>query len=154
MALMKSYLAEPKKEHPFLDRWFALAAKNAPREDFEAAARGFQSLLEEVNEEKHTIDEKNKIKLGLDPSRNDQSQADLFSLSIERYNLWRDFFAESRKDAGGAVRTPDGVFCYGDHKIDRFLNGEWKRRLEELRAELAAAKKALPPRYPFLQTIT
>jgi hypothetical protein len=150
---MKRYLADPKKEHPFLTRWFELVSNHAPQEQLEGAAREFQALLEDVVEEKHTIDEKNRIKLGLDPSRRDMSQADLFSLTIEKYNLWRDFFSEPRKDAGGAVRTPDGVFYYGDGKIDRFLGGEWKRRLDSLRHEVSEAKKALPPRYPFLETI-
>jgi hypothetical protein len=121
--------------------------------EFEAAAREFQAKVEEVNDEKHRVDEKNKIKLGLNPSRNAESQAELFSLTIDQYNLWRDLFSESRKDAGGALRTPDGVFYYGSGKIDRFLSGEWKRRLESLRQELADLKKALPPQYPFLQTI-
>ena len=70
------YLESPKKEHPYLNRWFELAAKGATREEFEAAAREFQAKVEEVNEEKHLVDEKNKIKLGLDPTRNDMSQAD------------------------------------------------------------------------------
>jgi mono/diheme cytochrome c family protein len=150
---MTAYLANPRKDHPFLKRWFELAAQSAAPEEFEKAAREFQSKVEEINEEKHLIDEKNKIKLGLNPSRDAQSQADLFSLAIDRYNLWRDFFSESRKDAGGAQKTPDGVFYYGRGKIDRFLSGEWLRRLEALRQDLAAARKSLPPQYPFLQTI-
>ena len=89
--------------------------------------------MEEVNEEKHLVDEKNKIKLGLDPSRNDMSQADLFSLSIEKYNFWRDMFAEARSDAGGARKTSAGVYYYGGTQIDRFLGGEWKRQMESLR---------------------
>ncbi len=147
------YLESPKKEHPFLSRWFDVAAKGGTREEFEAAAREFQVKVEEVNEEKHLVDEKNKIKLGLDPTRNDMSQADLFSLPIEKYNFWRDLFAEARSDAGGARKTSAGVYYYGGTKIDRFLGGEWKRQLESLRKELADLKKALPPQYPFLQTI-
>ena len=148
------YLANRKKEHPFLKRWFELAAQERDRPtEFEAAAREFQAKVEEVNEEKNTVDEKNKIKLGLNPSRNAMSQADLVSLSIDQYNLWRDLFAKSQKDAGGALKTPDGVFYYGSGKIDRFLSGEWKRRLDSLQRELADLKKALPPQYPFLQTI-
>jgi mono/diheme cytochrome c family protein len=153
---MAAYLANPRKDHPYLKHWFELAAREkgtAAPEEFETAAREFQAKVEEVNEEKHLVDEKNKIKLGLNPSRNDESQADLFSLGIDQYNLWRDFFSESRKDAGGARRTPDGVFYYGKNKIDRFLSGEWKGRLESLNKELAGLKKALPPQYPFLQTI-
>jgi mono/diheme cytochrome c family protein len=150
---MTAYLANPRKEHPYLKRWFDVAAKGGTPEEFESAAREFQAKVEEVNEEKHTVDEKNKIKLGLNPSRNAESQAELLSLTIDQYNLWRDLFAESRKDAGGALRTPDGVFYYGGGKIDGFLGGEWKRRLEAMRKEQAEMKKALPAQYPFLQTI-
>ena len=50
-------------------------------------------------------------------------------------------------------RRPRGVFYYGGTKIDRFLSGEWKRQLDSLRKGLADLKKALPPQYPFLQTI-
>ena len=99
------------------------------------------------------MDEKNKIKLGLNPSRNARARPISSRSAIDQYNLWRDLFSESRKDSGGALRTPAGVFYYGDGKIDRFLSGEWNRRLESLRQELAALKKALPPQYPFLQTI-
>ena len=150
---MTAYLANPRKEHPYLKRWFDVAAKGGTAEEFESAAREFQAKVEEVNEEKHTVDEKNKIKLGLNPSRNAESQAELFSLTIDQYNLWRDLFAESRKDAGGALRTPDGVFYYGGGKIDGFLSGEWKRRLESMRKEQAEMKKALPAQYPFLHAI-
>jgi len=147
------YLTTPKKDHPYLKPWFELAAKGGTREEFETAAREFQVKVEDVNEEKHLVDEKNKIKLGLDPSRNEMSQADLFSLSIEKYNFWRDMFAEARSDAGGARKTSAGVFYYGGTKIDRFLSGEWKRQLDSLRKALADLKNALPPQYPFLQTI-
>jgi hypothetical protein len=38
-------------------------------------------------------------------------------------------------------------------QIDRFLSGVWLDHLTQLRAQLAALKKDLPPAYPFLQTI-
>ena len=147
------FLAAPKKDYPYLNRWFDLAAKGASQAEFETAAREFQAKVEQVNEEKHTVDEKNKIKLGLNPSRNDMSQADLFSLPIDQYNFWRDLFSESRRDAGGGVKFREGIYYYSGAKIDRFLSGEWKRRLDALRKEAADLKKALPPQYPFLQTI-
>ena len=148
------FLAAPKVvEYPYLKRWFELAARNASRDEFEAAAGEIQAKIEEVNEEKHTVDEKNKIKLGLNPSRNDMSQADLLSLPIEQYNFWRDLFSESRRDAGGGVKFREGIYYYGGTRIDRFLSGEWKRRLDALRKEAADRKKALPAQYPFLQTI-
>jgi hypothetical protein len=105
----------------------------------EAAAREFQTQVESVNEEKHLIEERNKIRLGLNPDRNAMSQANLESIAIDKYNLWHDVL--------------EGVVHYTDGALDRFLSGEWKRRLVELRAEAAALKKDLPPQYPFLQTL-
>jgi len=147
------FLKTPKKDYPYLSRWFDLAANGGSSAEFESAARELQANVEAINKEKHTIDEKNKIKLGLNPSRNDMSQADLFSLPIDQYNFWRDLFSESQRSSGGAVKSREGIFYYGGTKIDRFLGGEWKRRLDALRKEAADRKQALPPQYPFLQTI-
>jgi mono/diheme cytochrome c family protein len=135
----KKYLENPKKQHPFLKRWTELAARHAQREEMEAAAREFQTQVESVNEEKHRIEERNKIRLGLNPDRNAMSQADLESIAIDKYNLWHDVL--------------EGVVHYTDGALDRFLSGEWKRRLVELRADAAALKKDLPPQYPFLQAL-
>src|SRR5205807_1247190 len=33
----RAYLSEPKKEHPFLDQWFALAARHAGADELRAA---------------------------------------------------------------------------------------------------------------------
>uniref|UniRef100_Q01Z91 Cytochrome c domain-containing protein n=1 Tax=Solibacter usitatus (strain Ellin6076) TaxID=234267 RepID=Q01Z91_SOLUE len=135
----KKYLEKSKKGHPYLQRWMELAARNATREEMETAAREFQAVVEGVYEEKHLIDEHNKIRLGLNPDRNAMSQANLESLAIEKYVLWRDVI--------------DGIDRYTQAKLDRFLNGEWKRRLLQLREDAATLKKALPPQYPFLQTL-
>jgi uncharacterized protein DUF1553/uncharacterized protein DUF1549 len=148
------YLATTtQRKHQYLKPWQDLVARNASPKEFEAAAREFQKNIEEVSEEKKLVDQRNLIKLGLNPSRNQQSQADLDSLPIEKFSLYRDIFDRSQSDSGGFTRPPDGVLYYGDGKIDRFLSGEWKQRLDALRAEVAEAKKALPPQYPFLQIV-
>jgi mono/diheme cytochrome c family protein len=133
----KKYLGSTKNPH--LKGWGELVAKKAPREEFEAAARAFQHEVELVNEQKHTVDEHNKIRLGLNPDRNAMSQADLESLSIDQYNLWNEVLA--------------GVLRYTGTKLDRFLSGEWKRRLVQLREDAAGLKKELPAQYPFLQSL-
>jgi len=81
------------------------------------------------------------------------SQANLDSLPIDQYNLWRDMFERAMFDAGQAAKSGDGVYFYGEKTIERFLSGEWKRRLVSLRKELTDAKAAQAPQYPFLQTI-
>jgi mono/diheme cytochrome c family protein len=147
------YLITPKRGHAYLKPWQDLVARNASKEEFEAAAREFQTQIEAVSEEKKKVDEKNLIKLGSNPSRQQQTNADLDSLPIEKFSLYRDIFERTQSDSGGVSRSPDGVLYYGDGKLDRFLSGEWKQRLEAMRAEVAAAKKALPPQYPFLQVV-
>jgi mono/diheme cytochrome c family protein len=133
----KKYLASPDKNHPYLKAWYA--AKTT--EERTRAAKEFQSLVISVNAEKAVIDDKNHITLGLDPSRNDLSQANLLSLERDKYVLWEDIFGDK------------GVIHYGDGKIDRFLSGPWKERLDSLRGELSTLKKEIPPEYPYLQTI-
>lgn len=133
----KKYLDSPDKNHPYLKAWYA--AKTP--EERSKAAKEFQTLVISVNAEKAVVDDKNHITLGLNPNRNDLSQANLLSLERDKFVLWDDVFGDK------------GVIHYGDRKIDRFLSGQWKERLVSLRDELSALKKQIPPEYPYLQTI-
>ncbi len=110
------------------------------------AAAEFQAKVLAVIAEKNRIDDENHIRLGLDPTRDDLSKANLVSLDRAKFGLWEDMLGDG------------GVLHYGDSKkekakIDRFLSGVWLAHLGELRAQLAALKKDLPPAYPVLQTI-
>ena len=134
----KKYLASPQKEHPFLKAWFA--AKTP--EEKKKAATDFETLVLAVDAEKKQIDDKNHITLGANPNRNDLSQANLASMDRDRFVLWEDLFSPGK-----------GILYYGDGKIDRLLSGQWKQHLDRLHADLAALKKAMPPDYPYLQTI-
>ncbi len=138
----KKYLAEPEKQHPFLKDWYAASATS----DRAKAAGDFQVQVLAVLAEKTRVDDENHVRLGLHPSRDDLSKADLVSLDRAKFGLWEDVFGDH------------GVLHYGDAKkadgrIDRFLSGVWLSQLTRLRAELAAMKKELPPAYPVLQTI-
>ena len=133
----KKYLASPDKNHPYLKAWYAAKTTEGQTK----AAKDFQALVISVNTEKAVIDDKNHITLGLNPNRNDLSQANLVSLERDKFVLWEDIFGDK------------GVIHYGDGKIDRFLSGAWKQRLDSLHAELSALKKEIPPEYPYLQTI-
>ena len=133
----KKYLASPEKDHPYLKAWFA--AKTP--EDRRKAAQDFQITLLQVNVEKKQVDDKNHIKLGLNPDRNALSQADLISLDRDKYVLWENIFSDK------------GVLHYADGKIDRFLAGPWKEHLDALHSELKAFEKDAKPQFAFLQTI-
>ncbi len=127
------YLSNPTHKHPYLEAW--------SRDKSPKTAQEFQALLLDVNKEKKRIDDENHIRLGLNPSRENLSDANLASMQRDRYVLWEDFFGDK------------GVFHYGDGGIDRFLTGVWKARLDSLRARQAELKKQLPARYAYLQTI-
>ncbi len=120
------YLKKPQKEHHYLP------AKD-PQE--------FQAFVLAVNAEKKHIDDENHIRLGGSNARRDLSNANLLSLERDKYFLWRDLFSDT------------GILYYGDNKIDRFLQGEWKSHLDSMRATLEELKKTIPPQYPFLRTI-
>jgi hypothetical protein len=142
LARWTKYLADPEKQHPFLQDWYA-----ATTEDLRAkAATEFQAQVLAVIAEKTRVDDENHVRLGLDPTRDDLSKANLVSLDRAKFGLWEDMLGDH------------GVLHYGeskkeDAKIDRFLSGVWLGHLTQLRDRLAALKKDLPPAYPVLQTI-
>lgn len=136
------YLANPEKQHPFLKDWYAATTKD----EHAKAATDFQAKVLAVIAEKTHVDDENHVRLGVNPTRDDLSKANLVSLDRAQFGLWEDLLGDH------------GVLHYGDSKkeeaqIDRFLSGVWLDHLARLRAQLAALKKDLPPEYPLLQTI-
>ncbi len=124
-----NYLNQPVHEHPLL------TSADPPQ---------FQRLVLEVLAEKGKIDEENKVRLGLNPQRRDLSDADLLSLPRDRHYLWRDLFNDRR----GSVYYMRGA------EVDPYLSSPFRKRVGELEDEIKAIENAMPPHYPFLQTIT
>ncbi len=122
-----------------LDRWTKYLAKE--REHPFALDESLQARLLDLIKEKKKIDETNLIRLGGSQKRGDLASADLLALERDKYLLWRD------------VLGANGILYYKEGKIDRFLDGQWKKHAEGLRAELARLKKELPEQYPFIHTI-
>lgn len=150
---LQKYVAADRLYHPFLNQFRLLVKAKAPNSELEKEAAAFQKLLLAVVDEKKVVDEKNKVRLGLDPTRNDLSQTQLDAMDRDRTVLWRDFFERTISDAGGAFNYGSGVFYYGKGSIERFLSGHWKQYLEEQNKVLEERKKELPEQYPFLQTL-
>jgi mono/diheme cytochrome c family protein len=134
----RQYLLKTNREHPFLNGW--------DQPGFDADA--FQARVLAVIKERKKIDQTNLIRLGGSDARGDLARADLVSLERDKYFLWRDLVGKDRFQ-----KFDSGILYYKDGKIDRFLNGEWKRHLDSLRATLAARKKELPEQYPFFHIV-
>ncbi len=136
---LKTYLNQPKHEHPFLKDW-----KSA---SFDTAA--FQAKVTGVFEEKRRIDRENMIALG---GKNDDTSVrviEVKSLARDDFYLWRDFFQPAR-----VGKADSGVFYFKDAKIDRWLAPAYLGYANQLRAEAERLKKAIPEMYPFYQTVS
>ncbi len=149
----KKYVASERLYHPFLNQFRLLVKAKATAEELLAEARRFEEKLLDIHEEKKLVDEKNKVVLGIDPTRNDLSQTQLHAMDRDRTVLWRDMFERSITDAGGAFNYGSGVMYYGKGTIDRFLSGHWKTYLEQQKKLEEGKRKALPEQYPYLQTL-
>lgn len=149
----KKYVSSERLYHPFLNQFRLLVKAHAPEEELWREARKFEEFVLATHEEKKLVDEKNKVLLGVDPTRNDLSQTQLVAMDRDRTVLWRDLFERSISDAGGAFKYSSGVMYYGKGTIERFLSGAWSDYLAEQKELEAAKKKALPEQYPFLQTL-
>jgi mono/diheme cytochrome c family protein len=115
----KKYLNNPKIDHPYLDGWRAAKTPADRRRE----AEKFQELVIATNTEKKGVDDRNHIKLGLDPTRGDLSQANLDSLERNKFVLWQDMFGETRTG---------GVLAYKEKDLPRYLSGPWKSHLDAL----------------------
>jgi Protein of unknown function (DUF1553) len=65
------------------------------------------------------------------------------TLSRDRYVAWKQLLGDDE----------NAIFRYQGKKLERFLQGEWKRNLETLRRELENLKSNLPAPYPYLPGI-
>ena len=117
-----------KKDHPFLKRWFELADRKAPDDDFASAAARVpgEGRRRQRREEPGRREEQDQARAEPRSRERHEPGRSLLARPIDKYNFWRDLFERSQKDAGGALQTPDGVYYYGKGKIDRFL----QRRME------------------------
>ena len=157
LARWTKYLGEPEKQHTFLKAWYA--ATN--HEQREKAASEFQTEVLAVIAEKNHIDDENHVRLGLNPSREDLSNANLVSAWIATNSASGKTCLANTASSATATPKAKGKDAKGDGKnakkeqprIDRFLAGVWLDHLTELHSQPAALKKDLPAQYPLLQTI-
>jgi hypothetical protein len=150
---LERWIAYLKKdhEHSYLKAWNEMMARGGSLEEARTLAAGFQQTVLAVTKEIEAIEEENLAKLGGASGNPALAKIVLVPYPRDKYVFWRDLFGESR--TGFADKKLNPVLVYAGEKLDRFLQGEWKSYVTELREELAARKKELPPKYPFLHVI-
>ncbi len=143
------YQSQPRKDHQYLQKWMAASGREASQQ----AANEFQELVLAVNREQREIEMRNDYKKGGKTANPDLAQLELESIEYSKYVLWRSLFERSIRDSAGFFASTEGVYFFGKGKVDRFLPVAWQEHAKDLERRLEMAKKALPPKYPYLQVI-
>ncbi len=149
-----NYLPTSVKDHPYLNGWKALLQPDVQLDTVQKFAAEFAAALQAILAERKAIEERNFVKLGGSVGLKDAQKVqftNLEFLAIEKYYLWRVFCSPPYKMEG--VQFEGGVFYFGEKNIGRFLSPLVNAHMAAQQAELAVLKKALPPRYPFLNVI-
>ena len=149
-----TYLSDSKKDHPYLNSWYELMRNNPSEDQVRKVAEEFEQFALDLIEEGKEVEDKNYVafggKKGL-KNENKRQYTNIVSLETLKFYQWRELVAGPYNTDG--FKAPAGVYYYGPKEIDRWLGGFTKQHLEQLRAELKALEKDLPPMYPFLHTM-
>ena len=145
------------QDHSLLGFWPTLAA-GGNRQQAETTAQDFQSLVDALIAEQRELTGYNERVI--EASKKSTDPYDIFckgcraetrALPRDKYVFLGDLFDAKRKTDG--EERAAGVLYLDDKEVVPYLDAAANARLEQLRAELAAAKKALPERYPFLHVL-
>jgi hypothetical protein len=166
------YLNEREKDHPYLSAWYGAVSRGTTDTEIRNIARGFQQLVLEVLAEKKEIEEENRLTVGRPKKVSDAlanhlpngfatyddycpgCNVEVKAIARDKFVLWNDLFGKEPSAPSSDKHAKSGaIYLYTGEQIDRWLSGEWKAHLDELRAELKRLKDALPPAYPYLHGI-
>jgi Protein of unknown function (DUF1553)/Protein of unknown function (DUF1549)/Planctomycete cytochrome C len=149
-----TYLKEPDKEHPFLKPWFEVLAQNPSEDQVRKAAEEYQKFALDLIEEAKEIDDKNYVAFGGKKGMKDErtrQYTNIVALPVLKFYQWREIASGPYNIDG--YRAPAGIYYYGAKELDRWLGGHAMQYVAQLRGEIAALEKDLPPMYPFLHAM-
>ncbi len=170
------FLAKPPRFYPYLTKWQEMIKRGGSAAEAKKLADEFQALLldvmfdrKEIKEENDIIDakaltgtkKKEPAKLPSDFVTNDDfcpgCGLELKSLPIERNNLWTDVFQRDLQEgfdpAQASERIKPGLLAFRGWGLERQLSADRRRYVDGLRADIAALRKAQPPKYAFVHGV-
>jgi mono/diheme cytochrome c family protein len=170
------FLAKPPRFYPYLTKWQAMIKGGGSAAEAKTLAEEFQTLLLEVMFDRKEIKEENDIiaakalpgtkkkepgKLPSDFVTNDDfcpgCGLSLKSLPVERNNLWTDVFQRDLQEgfdpAQASERIKPGLLAFRGWGLERQLSADRRRHVESLRADIAALRKAQPPKFAFVHGV-
>ncbi|MBL8290903.1 MAG: PSD1 domain-containing protein [Bryobacterales bacterium] len=149
------YLGDPNKEHPYLKPWYDVVNKPGVTEaEVRKAAEDYQQFLFQLIDDQKEVQDKNYVAFGGKKGMKDErtrQYTNIVSLPVLKYYQWREIASAPYRTDG--FSAPAGILYYSTKEVERFITGFHKAHLDQLRSELAALEKDLPPLYPFLHTL-
>jgi len=170
------FLAKPPRFYPYLKKWQEMIKGGGSKAEAKKLAEEFQVLVLDVMFDRKEVNDENDIirakalpgtkkkepgKLPSDFVTNDDfcpgCGLELKSLPIERQNLWTDVFQRDLQEGFDPAQVFDrvkpGLLVFRGWGLERQLSAERRRYINVLRDDIAALRKAQPPRYPFVHGV-
>ena len=169
------FLAKPPRYYPYLTKWQAMVKEGGSEEEAKTLAEEFQSVLLDVMFEAREMKEENDIiRAQALPSTRKKEPANLphefvtnddfcpgcglvlRSQTPERGNLWQDVFRTDIFDEFGAApgqQVKPGLLAFRGWALERWLGGDRRAYLEDLRDDIVAMRKALPEKYAYVHGV-
>ncbi|HEX3644266.1 MAG TPA: PSD1 and planctomycete cytochrome C domain-containing protein [Vicinamibacterales bacterium] len=170
------FLAKPPRFYPYLTRWQEMIKSGGSAPEAKKLAEEFQAVLLDVMFDRREIKEENDViaakaligtkkkepaKLPSDFVTNDDfcpgCGLELKSLPVERNNLWIDVFQRDLQEGFDPAQASDsikpGLLAFRGWGLERQLSADRRRYVDALRADIAALRKAQPPKYAFVHGV-
>jgi len=171
------FLAKPPKFYPYLKKWQEMVKAGGTEDEAKALAGEFQELVLDVMFEGRTIKEENEIiRAKALPGTKKKEPAnlpnefvtnddfcpgcglELKSLAGDRVFLHVDLFRADVIDTADPANAKEddekpGLFSFRGPALDRWLGADRRRYIEDLREDIKATSKAMPPKYTYVHGV-
>lgn len=170
------FLAKPPKFYPYLRTWQEMIKEGGSEDEAKTLAREFQDLAVEVMFDARSIKEENDIiRAKALPGTKKKEKAnlpnefitnddfcpgcglELKSLPGDRVFLYGDMFqgdfVDSADPANAKEESKPALFVFRGPSLDRWLGADRRRYIDDLREDIKALGKALPPKYAYVHGV-
>jgi len=166
------FLAKPPRFYPYLKPWQEMVKDGGTAERAKTLADDFQSLLLDVMFESREIKEENDIiRAKALPGTKKKEKAnlpnefitnddfcpgcglELKSLQGDRVFLYADVFRRDVVDSADPANAKEdekpGLLVFRGPALDRWLGADRRRYIDDLREDIKASEKAMPPKFAY-----
>jgi cytochrome c553 len=169
------FLAKPPKYYPYLAKWQAMVKAGGSDEEARTLADAFQEVLLDVMFEARELNEENDIiRAKALPGTKKKEPAnlphefvtnddfcpgcalELKSQTPERSRFWQDVFRNDIFDEFGAApgqQVKPGLLAFRGWALERWLGGDRRQYLADLRQDIDGMRKALPAKYAYVHGV-